>query len=184
MIGWPFMPYPGYRQRIKEIHQELGICDDYEELYGLPLQYEAEQLIDAGYDMFGRNQLMAPVALKHWAELRDAALEDNVQLLLVSAFRSVDYQATIIERKLEQGMAIETILKASAAPGYSEHHTGCAVDLTTIDCPPLIESFETTRAFRWLCLNAERFGFAMSYPKINKNKIIYEPWHWKLKENA
>lgn len=170
----------GYRQRIQEVHKHLGIPENYEELYHLSLQHEAEHLIDAGYDMFGRSQQMEPIAFKHWVTMRDAAMNDDVQLLLVSAFRSVEYQATIIEKKLEKGMTMGEILTTSAAPGYSEHHTGRALDLTTVDSPPLLESFDETPAFRWLCENAKRFGFVMSYPKESENKIIYEPWHWLL----
>ena len=174
---------PAYRQRIEMIHQKLGVPSDYEERFALPLQHEAEHLVDAGFDMFGRSQQMEPVTYKHWVTMRDAALEDGVQLLLVSAFRSVDYQATIIERKIEQGLAMDKILTASAAPGYSEHHTGRALDLATIDSPPLVEAFDQTHAFQWLCEHAQRFDFVMSYPKENKQKIIYEPWHWLFRRS-
>ncbi len=169
-----------YRQRIRRLHQRLGISEEYETRFGLPLQNEAEKLVSAGHDMFGRSQQMAPVAYMGWAEMRKAALDDDVQLLLISAFRGVDYQATIIEKKLEQSVPIERILTTVAAPGYSEHHTGRAIDLTTVDCPPLRECFEETRAFGWLSENAARFGFTLSYPKDNIHKIIYEPWHWMM----
>ena len=45
----------------------------------------------------------------------------------------------------------------------------------------LEESFENTKAFRWLQEHAEDYGFVMRYPKDNKNvtKIIYEPWHYR-----
>ena len=170
----------GYRQRILKLHQELGIPEDYEEQFCLALQYEAEHLVDAGYDMFGRSQQMEPIAYKHWVSMRDSAMNDGISLLLVSAFRSVEYQATIVEKKLEKKLAMDEILSTSAAPGYSEHHTGRAIDLTTVDCPPLIEAFDETQAHQWLCDNAKQFGFVMSYPKDADNKIIYEPWHWML----
>lgn len=107
-----------------------------------------------------------------------AAAKDKVELLLVSAFRSVDYQASIIRRKLQQGQLIEEILKTNAAPGYSEHHSGRAIDLTSSDCKPLCEEFEETNAFRWLTENAIAYGFTLSYPRQNKLGMIYEPWHW------
>ena len=176
------MLYSAYRQRIIQLHQKLGIPRDYEEHFGIPMHCEAEHLVDAGPDMFGRGQQMAPAAYKHWVDMRQAAIEDDIQLLLVSAFRSVDYQTTIIERKQAEGQSMDEILASSAAPGYSEHHTGRAIDLTTVDCPPLIEEFEQTQAFRWLCDNASRFGFYMSYPKDSEHKILYEPWHWVLKQ--
>ncbi len=70
------------------------------------------------------------------------------------------------------------ILSVSAAPGYSEHHTGRAVDLTTPGTRPLEEDFEATPAFEWLTGTAEDFGFRMSYPRNNRHGIAYEPWHW------
>ena len=66
----------------------------------------------------------------------------------------------------------------NAAPGYSEHHTGCAVDIATPGSRPLTEEFEDSQAFRWLTDNAGKFGFSMSYPRNNPAGFIYEPWHW------
>jgi len=99
-------------------------------------------------------------------------------LQLVSAFRSVDYQKQIIQRKLAAGQSWEQILRVSALPGCSEHHTGRTVDLTTPDSKPLEEKFEGTSAFRWLAHRAGEFGFTMTYPRGNPFGITYEPWHW------
>ena len=66
----------------------------------------------------------------------------------------------------------------SAAPGYSEHHTGRAIDITTPGTQPLEPAFETTPAFEWLTGSAHEFGFRMSYPRNNRHGIAYEPWHW------
>jgi len=73
-------------------------------------------------------------------------------------------------------------LKVNTPPGYSEHHTGRAVDLATPGCPPLTEEFETTAAFAWLVRHAHRFGFTMRYPRGNRFGIAYEPWHWAVQE--
>jgi D-alanyl-D-alanine carboxypeptidase len=101
--------------------------------------------------------------------------------LLVSGFRSVDYQAGLIRTKLDRGQAIEAILQVNAAPGFSEHHTGQAVDIATPGSRPLTEEFEDTPAFEWLTREADRFGFSMSYPRNNPFGLIYEPWHWSIK---
>ena len=69
-------------------------------------------------------------------------------------------------------------LRVNAAPGYSEHHTGRAVDIGTPGCPPLEEAFEDTAAFAWLSRNAGAAGFRMTYPRGNPQGVIYEPWHW------
>lgn len=158
--------------------EKLGITAAIRDELRVPPHPEAESLVACEPDMFGREQQMTPATEKAWREMRDAAMEDDIELLLVSAFRSVEYQCELIQRKLADGQCIEDILKVNAAPGYSEHHTGRALDLSTPGCEPLIEAFEETRAFDWLCQNASRFGFSMSYPRENPMGIDYEPWHW------
>ena len=114
--------------------------------------------------------------------MREAAASDGVELQIVSAFRSVEYQLGIIRRKLERGLAMDDILRVSAAPGYSEHHSGRAFDLTTPGYKALEEEFEKSPAFVWLSTNANVYGFTMSYPRGNKHGIAYEPWHWCWRE--
>jgi len=144
----------------------------------MPLQIEAEKLVSAGPDVFDREQLMHPDTLIAWQEMKTVSAIDNIQLQLVSAFRSVEYQCALIQRKLDQGIDLAQILTVNAAPGFSEHHTGKALDLTTPGAEPLEESFETTDAFSWLQKNASDYGFSLSYPRDNPWGIAYEPWHW------
>ena len=47
-------------------------------------------------------------------------------LLIVSGFRSIEYQASLIRKKLNAGQSVSEILQVNAAPGFSEHHTGRA----------------------------------------------------------
>ena len=69
--------------------------------------------------------------------------------------------------KLARGQSIDEILSVSAPPGYSEHHSGRAVDVTTDGVRPLELEFEGTAAFTWLSRHAGRFGFSLSYPRQN-----------------
>ena len=110
--------------------------------------------------------------------MRASALDDGVVIDVVSAFRSASYQLGILQRKRERGESIEQILAVSAAPGYSEHHSGRALDLTTPGYPALEEAFEHSPAFAWLMREAGRFRFHLSYPRDNRHGIAYEPWHW------
>jgi D-alanyl-D-alanine carboxypeptidase len=66
----------------------------------------------------------------------------------------------------------------SALPGFSEHHTGRAVDVGTPDSVPLDYGFQSTGAFAWLQSNAADFNFRLSYPADNSEGYVYEPWHW------
>ena len=87
-----------------------------------------------------------------------------------------------MRRKRARGLPWNEILRVSAYPGFSEHHTGCAIDIGSPACHDLVETFEDTREFGWLQTHALEFGFAMSYPKGNPFGVIYEPWHWMWKK--
>ncbi|HEX8361186.1 MAG TPA: M15 family metallopeptidase [Longimicrobium sp.] len=167
-----------YEREVRAMLDELGIPAWYGRDPFLPECPEAAELVPVGRDMFGREQRLTPRAAEAWAAMREAAARDGIVLQLVSAFRTVEYQRGIIERKVAAGIPMDEILRVSAAPGYSEHHTGRAIDISTPGSDPLEEEFEHTDAFRWLVGNAERFGFALSYPRDNVYGIIYEPWHW------
>ena len=146
------------------------------------MQWEANRLVSIGHDIFEREQFLAPGAAGAWRSMAAAADSDNVELQVVSAFRSFDYQEEIIRRKLEQGQDIADILRVSAAPGFSEHHTGRALDLTTPGFAVLEEEFENSPAFAWLDESASRFGFYLSFPRDNPHRVAYEPWHWAWRD--
>ena len=167
-----------YLLGIAAIHRELGIPAAYAAARGLPVCEEAAELVDIGPDINNRERQLAPRAAHHWRRLHAQARQHGISLLVVSAFRSVAYQRDLIIRKLATGQPLDDILKVIAAPGYSEHHTGRALDLTSPDCPPLEQQFETTAAFAWLQAHAGGFGFHLSYPRGNPHGISYEPWHW------
>jgi D-alanyl-D-alanine carboxypeptidase len=145
---------------------------------GVPAQPEAQELVCVGHDAIGRPLRLTPACARRWQTMQGAAQADRVSLLLISGFRSVEHQRGIFDRKLARGEALEDILCVNAAPGYSEHHSGRALDLGTPGCEDLREAFEETAAFAWLCENAGRFDFHLSYPRDNPQGMSYEPWHW------
>ncbi|MFN3236220.1 MAG: D-alanyl-D-alanine carboxypeptidase family protein [Pseudomonadales bacterium] len=160
----------------------LGITARHIEHCKMPLTDEACTLVDAGFDVFDRPLQMTEDTLTAWQAISKAAQDAGIELQIVSGFRSVDYQCELIARKLKAGQRIDNILKVNAIPGYSEHHTGRALDLTTPDCPPLETEFENTAAFAWLQKHAEHFNFRLSYPRDNPAGIDYEPWHWAYQD--
>ena len=167
---------------LRELHQELGIPDDYGRDGGPPTYDEAIELVEIGHNLVGRMQRLTVAAAEKWQAMVEAAAADGVTLLIVSGFRSVEYQARLIRTKINAGQEIADILEVNAAPGHSEHHTGLAVDIATPGSRPLTEDFEESEAFHWLAVNAASFGFAMSFPRDNPWGIIYEPWHWALEK--
>ena len=172
------MADPDYAARIATGLRELNIPESYAPERQLELQPEAVELRVARVLKDGRELRLAPATATAWTALSGAAAREGVTLLLISGFRSVAHQRQIVERKLAEGKTIAEILRVNAAPGYSEHHTGRAVDIGTPGCPPLSEEFEGTAAFAWLTQRAGEFGFRLSYPRDNPHGVIYEPWHW------
>tara|TARA_Y100001968_G_scaffold332737_1_gene392014 strand:- start:425 stop:1159 length:735 start_codon:yes stop_codon:yes gene_type:complete len=119
---------------------------------------------------------------KAYVQLSNAAYQDGVRLVLLSGFRSIALQKDIFYgmKSSRNQIAIERA-RVSAPPGYSEHSTGYAIDIgdATRRETDLEESFETTRAFKWLKANSAKYHFVLSFPKSNLQGVSYEPWHWR-----
>lgn len=144
----------------------------------LPLHYRSCRLVSSGKDIFGRPYQLHPKADDSLQKMIQAANRQNIEISIVSGYRGYRYQAGLIEKKLTRGQLLSDILEVNVPPGYSEHHTGLAVDLTTKGQKPLEESFEKSDAFKWLTDHAANYQFYMSYPRDNTYGIVYEPWHW------
>lgn len=161
-----------------QLNSRLGVPDHYGCEHRLRLQAEPTQLASIGQDVFDREQFMTPEAASRLLAMIRQAATEKVEIQVVSAFRSVEYQCTLLQNKLDRGQEMAGILRVSAAPGFSEHHSGRAVDLTTPGFKPLEEEFADSKAFAWLNRHAADFGFRMSYPRDNRHGVAYEPWHW------
>ncbi len=168
----------GLKPEERAILAELGIPEDYGVDPELRLYAEATELEDVGPNIIGRMQRLTPTTAAAWRAMQIAADAAGIELVLVSGFRAIIYQADLIRAKLEAGQQIAAILKVNVAPGYSQHHTGDAVDIATPGFKPLLEEFEESPAFAWLRDNAAQYGFTLSYPRENTEGISYEPWHW------
>jgi D-alanyl-D-alanine carboxypeptidase len=116
--------------------------------------------------------------------MRTHASRDGVDLTPVSGFRDVDRQHRLFfDVAADRGQSLQKRALVSAPPGFSEHHTGYALD---ISCPEvendLVVAFEKTGAFAWLSRNAKTYGFEMSFGRddVSSLGVSYEPWHWRF----
>lgn len=127
--------------------------------------------------------LLRQTAAEKFEAMVAAAKAEKINLTSLSGFRSIDEQEGVFfDVKAQRGENTATRAEVSAPPGYSEHHTGYAVDLGDGYFPDadLKESFENTPAFKWLQANAGYYSFEMSFPKDNPQGVSYEPWHWRF----
>jgi D-alanyl-D-alanine carboxypeptidase len=167
-----------YLQRIELICSDLQIPPNYGALRALRLFPESVELVTV--DESDPTKRLAPEAAEHWLEMKRAAVGDGIKFILISGFRSLERQRELIENKLKRGDQLAEVLQVLAAPGYSQHHTGLALDIGATTGFDLTEAFEQTDAFKWLVAHAKEFGFIMPYPRSNRYGFIYEPWHWVL----
>lgn len=150
--------------------------------YGLPKDYVPSDLTPVNVTFAqgvaeSKKQMRADAA-KALEEMFSAALEDGIELLGISGYRSYYTQRDIYERRLKEA-GEEHVSRYNAKPGYSEHQTGLAMD---VGCPgyvDLTERFAGTPAYRWLQKNAHLYGFIIRYTEYGEEETGYafEPWH-------
>ncbi|MDP3071476.1 MAG: M15 family metallopeptidase [Opitutaceae bacterium] len=162
-----------------KIHAALGIPADYARTRGLPPHREARRLVSVGRAPDDDKPVrLTPRAAAAWRRMHAAATRDGVTLLPLSGFRSIARQTRLIRQKLSTGRSLASVLRFVAAPGFSEHHSGRAIDIGDPADTSVEASFARTPAYRWLRRHAGRFGFTLTYPRGNRCGIGYEPWHW------
>ena len=106
------------------------------------------------------------------------ALNDNMNIRIVSAYRSYEYQENLYNGYLKKESR-EKVDTYSARAGYSEHQTGLAIDIDNGVTD--YNKFHLTQEFNWMQKNAYKYGFIMRYPqdKINITGYKYESWHYR-----
>jgi zinc D-Ala-D-Ala carboxypeptidase len=173
-------------RQLTALHRELGIPANYAVDRKLAPFFEVslDELVEVGISDEGRPIRLVRPAAESWALMRQAAMWDDIELVALSGFRSIERQTEIFRGKLAAGQSVDDILRYVAAPGFSEHHTGRALDIGSPEHTELDEKFADSEAFRWLEPHASEFGFTLSFPRQNPYGIVYEPWHWCWSDSA
>lgn len=121
--------------------------------------------------------------------MMDAARAEGLSPIICSSYRTQEKQQSLFDSQVSQNMAAgytreEAEKKAGewvAAPGTSEHQTGLAVDIVSLNYQLLDENQEKTPEQKWLMENCWKYGFILRYPtdKSEITGIGYEPWHYR-----
>lgn len=165
-----------------------------------PSSYSASQLTGkGGLHLIGSPQKLQKEVWHAYEKMRSAAQSDNINIQVVSGYRSFDRQKTIYETKyrnfINEGMtpeeAISEILKYSTLPGTSRHHWGTEMDIIDANQPQPASVLEEEHYYgdgvyskmkAWLDQHAESFGFYEVYTnKEGRKGFQYEPWHFSYK---
>jgi murein DD-endopeptidase MepM/ murein hydrolase activator NlpD len=115
-----------------------------------------------------------------FVRMRLAAARQSIELNVVSGFRSNRSQQVLWDNQVAKKGSESAAAKTSAPPGYSEHHTGYALDIGYGNSPDLTAQFETTPAYAWLNQNAAKYGFSQSFTRGSSQGADNEPWHWRF----
>jgi LAS superfamily LD-carboxypeptidase LdcB len=143
-------------------------------------QAERSRLVSVG-SYYDRRESLDQEAAAAFKKMVQAAQAAQVKIVPISGFRTVTEQIALFERQIHRQGSPQAAAYLSAPAGYSEHHTGYAIDLGDGNAPQddLRYSFEQTAAYRWMKHNASTYGFELSFPDKNTQGISFEPWHWR-----
>lgn len=141
------------------------------------LSYANEHLLVEHSDRALREDVLTELCA-----LSDAfyAVTGGDMLYVTGAFRTEAYQSTLYTDYAEaHGEEMASIYVAQ--PGHSEHHTGLAVDLSTMSAEGERVTVYEHEFNAWLMQNAPQYGFVLRYPVGTEEitHVAYEPWHFR-----
>ncbi len=156
---------PAADKRIREIAKTRG--------YKSRSAPVSDTLRDVGGGLY-----LQQMAVEPWLNMKSATKKDGIEISLSAAYRSAADQRQIFLSRLgglsltqiASGGAntqINNLLRTTAVPGFSRHHTGYTIDIKC-DSQPSV-TFENSVCFRWLSTNnyanAKQQGWIPSYPE-------------------
>lgn len=105
----------------------------------------------------------------------DAQIE-GYRITPLSGFRTTDYQRNLYNRYLKRD-SFANVETYSARAGFSEHHTGLAIDVGGANYN--MSTFSSSREYPWVVENSYKYGFIIRYQPNESNITGYmsEPWH-------
>ena len=137
--------------------------------YSIPKSYKPS---NAGNNEYC-NSCLTQETMNAFEQMQSDMAALGLNIYISSGFRSYSYQDTLYNNYVNKDgkAAADTY---SARPGHSEHQTGLAFDLNTID-----DSFANTAEGKWIEQNCWQYGLILRYPKGKENKTgyKYESWH-------
>ncbi len=156
------------------VNKQTKLPDDWE---------EKVELADAE-DFEGGTIQVEKEALEQFYKLRDALHEEGVDIVLDSAYRSVAKQQKLWDDwSADPEKGPEYVKKYVAVPGYSEHHTGLAIDIAIKKDGVIIydndEMIAERDIFAKIHAKLADYGFILRYLEGREDSTgyTYEPWH-------
>lgn len=173
----------------KHINQDTSVAID---ISCVPVEFllgqtneRPETFVEVSSAWSDRKIYMDSVAYNSFQEMAEAARVDGINLVIISGYRSFNYQKIIWDRKweankdLSDSLKVLKILEFSSMPGISRHHWGTDIDLNSLE-NDYFENGYGLKVYNWLVDNAMAYGFFQPYTNKNGGRSGFEEekWHW------
>ena len=122
-------------------------------------------------------------------DMLNAGRKEGLAFEICSSYRSVERQKELFYEDLEalirRGFSYEKAYKEVASetmpPGHSEHSTGLAFDIVSLNYQMLDANQTNTPESQWLQKHCAEYGFILRYPvgKEDITHINFESWHYR-----
>ena len=144
--------------------------------HGVSSDFVPENLVDVP-DSYGKKQKLNETTLKAFIKMsEDCKAATGYKLLVRSGYRD------LAEQEKTYNTYLKTYGKTYAEnyvthKGFSEHHTGLAIDIKAEST----DVFANSKESKWTYKNAYKYGFILRYKKTDENitGIKYESWHFR-----
>ena len=155
----------------------------------LPDDWEANVELVESKNKYGETYKVEKKALEKFLEMRAELAKEGIVIELDSVTRSVAEQQTLWDNwTVEYGE--DYVKKYVAVPGYSEHHTGLAIDICIEKDGKRINDNDEMIAekdiFAKIHTKLAKYGFILRYldGKDDITGYGYEPWHFRYIDDA
>lgn len=143
----------------------------------LPDDYIPDNLVRINSKYADRDLYLVKEANTNLEKMLDEAKSNNLDIRVISAYRSYDYQKNLYNKYYKKDGDLANTYSAKA--GHSEHQTGLCIDIDNRKTN--YENFASTEEYKWMIDNSYKYGFILRYPE-NKESITgyqYESWHYR-----
>ena len=169
------------KKETKKKYDYLVLVNKYSKL---PDDWEKNVELVSAKNAWNEDVKLEKQTYEKYKQLEKALKEDGVTIVLDSIYRSVKEQEELWDRwSKDPEKGIEYAKKYAAVPGYSEHHTGLAVDIVIKKDGKLIGENEDMIAEREIFAKIHKkladYGFILRYLEGREDTTgyTYEPWH-------
>ena len=150
----------------------------------LPDDLESKVVLKEATNRYGETYKVEEKALEQFEKLQKECADEGIYIELDSTTRSVAEQQKLWDDwTVEKGE--DYVKKYVAVPGYSEHHTGLAIDVCLDKDGKRIDDNDDMIAekeiFAKVHAKLAKYGFILRYleGKDAETGYSYEPWHFR-----